>query len=93
MQIYSLEAIDWSSDCIWDIWLRGIFNSKEKIDEDLVAFQNTKDTLRFRVLEFDVDKDAINKGWIIIVGEGRYEWKDAAPDEMQLMGRGSFEER
>lgn len=85
--IYAVETIDWSSDCIWDAWLRGLFSNKEEIDKHLISRQSNNEEERFRVLEIEVDSNIITGGWIVRVGCGKYEWSDANPEDVRFMGR------
>jgi hypothetical protein len=85
--VYSVETIDWSCDCIWDAWLRGVFSSKEKVQDHLFAWKNTNGINRFRVLEIEIDDNLITGGWIILVGDNRFEWHEADPDDVKFMGR------
>jgi hypothetical protein len=85
--VYSVETIDWSADCIWDAWLRGIFSSKAKIDNHLVVWQGIKGEHKFRVLEIEVDTNIITGGWIVVAGEGKYEWREANSEDIKFMGR------
>lgn len=85
--VYSIETVDWSCDCIWDAWLRGIFSTKATVDEHLVPWQNAKGISRFRVLEIEMDSNIITGGWLIVAGGGQYSWHDADPEDIKFMGR------
>jgi len=86
-KVYSVETIDWSADCIWDAWMRGVFSSKAKVDNHLIAWQGLKGEHRYRVLEIEVDSNIITGGWIILAGDGKYEWHEANPEDVKFMGR------
>lgn len=85
--IFTVETIDWSSDCIWDAWLRGVFSEKTNVDNHLIAWKSLKEPHRFRILEIEVDTNIILGGWMVMVGEGKYEWHEADPEDIKFMGR------
>ena len=85
--IYTLETIDWSADCIWDAWLRGVFSDKAEIDKHLALWQDSNEASRFRVLEVEVNSNIITGGWIVVVGRGEYKWVDADIEDVKFMGR------
>ena len=85
--IFTVETIDWSSDCIWDAWLRGVFSEKAKVDNHLIAWKALKETKRFRVLEIEIDTNIILGGWLVMVGDEKYEWHEANPEDIKFMGR------
>jgi len=85
--IYTIEKIDWSSDCIWDAWLRGAFSSKANVDKHLVPWQKSQGKERFRVLEIELDTNIITGGWMIVAGDNEYSWHEANPEDIKFMGR------
>ena len=85
--VYVVETIDWSCDCIWDLWLRGVFSSKEKVDENIICLKNCNGNSKFRVLEIEIDTNTIVDGWIINVGDKKLLWKKADQKDMALKGR------
>ena len=85
--VYVVETIDWSCDCIWDAWLRGVFSSKEGVDESVIPLKNCSGEHKFRVLEVEVDTNKLIAGWIIIVGDKKHSWKKADREDIAFMGR------
>jgi hypothetical protein len=87
-KIFTVEAIDWSCDSIWDAWLAGVFSCKDEADDYFQPFQSGPGTERFRVLEVEPDTNEIIEGWMVEVGEGELHWRDLDLEDKKFMGRG-----
>ena len=64
-KIFTIEAIEWSCDSIWDAWLAGVFSCKDEADDYFTPFQSVVGPEKFRVLEIEIDTNEIIDGWMV----------------------------
>ena len=86
-KVFTVEAIDWSCDSIWDAWMAGVFSSRDAADDYFAPFQSISAIERFRVLEIEIDTNEIINGWMVTCGENTLDWHGLDLEDKKLMGR------